>query len=511
MHRYAAIDIGSNSIRMLAAEVQENSSPLTLAEDRQVTRLGTSVFETGYVDEESMKLVLGLLERMTAAYRQFDVLAARVVATAAIRDARNQDEFLEKASEAAGTKVEVISGQEEARLIFHGVQSRWPQTQQRILVIDIGGGSAEVILGEEGRLAAAFSRPLGAVRLASVFLKSDPPTPAELNHMNEFIEEKLGPAVKRIGPGGFDRAIGTSASASAVVCAANRIPRPRRAEADRKRVTVSQLGALYKDLAAKDLAARRKVTGIGPRRAEIILPGVAVMRHVLRKLSIPSLYYSAAGLRDGIIQDLAARGAGRGNARLAPEQRKGVEEFARRFGVDLRHARKVASFVTTLFDSLRGLHRLPPEQGRLLEAAAYLRDVGHVVNDSSHHKHSFYIVSNADLGGFNQPEQQLIAALCRYHRKSMPVTRHAEFQALTPEMRRSILLLTPLLRIADALDRSREQRVESIGCTVAGAQVQLALQERLNSDLEQWAVDRAGQDFQQVYDKTLTMRVEKAA
>ncbi|MCC7154165.1 MAG: Ppx/GppA family phosphatase [Bryobacterales bacterium] len=511
MHRYAAIDIGSNSIRMLAAEMDGNQRPQTLAEDRQVTRLGSSVFETGYVNQESMELVCGVLERMSAAYRKYDVLAARVVATAAVRDARNQDEFLERASQAAGAKVEVISGQEEARLIFHGVQSRWPHRRRRVLVIDIGGGSAEVILGEEGRIAAAFSRPLGAVRLSSVFLKSDPPSPADLNRMKEYIEEKLTPAVRRIGRGALERAIGTSATASAVVCAANRIPRARRAEADRKRVTAPQLKALYEDLSTKDLAARRKITGIGPRRAEIIVPGVAVLLRVLRDLGIPSLYYSAAGLRDGIVIDLAARGAGRVNARLAPEQRKAVEEFARRFGVDLKHARKVASFVTTLFDALLGLHRLPPEQGRLVEAAAYLRDVGHVVNDSSHHKHSFYIVSNADLGGFDQTERQLIAALCRYHRKSMPVARHPEFQTLTAEMRRSVLWLAPLLRIADALDRGREQRVESIECAVSGGQVSLTAREKLDTALEQWAVEIAGQDFQQVYGKALAFRVERAA
>ena len=511
MPRYAAIDIGSNSIRMLAAEIDGNSLPQTLAEDRQVTRLGSSVFASGLIDRESMDFVCAQLERMTAAYRQQDVFASRVVATAAVRDARNQDEFLERASHSAGMKVEVISGQEEARLIFHGVQSRWPHPTERVLIIDIGGGSAEVILGEQGRLSAAFSRPLGAVRLASVFLKADPPSTTELNQMNEFIEEKLAAAVRRIGHGTFHRVIGTAASASAVVCAVNRIPRARRVEADRKRATISQLRALYKDLASKDLAARRKVTGLGPRRAEIILPGVAVLVHILRDLGIPSLYYCAAGLRDGIVYDLAVRGAGRVNARLGLEQRRAVEEFGRRFGVELKHARKVASFATTLFEALSPLHRLPAEQGRLVEAAAYLRDVGHMVNDSAHHKHSFYIVSNADLAGFTEVERKLIAALCRYHRKSMPAPRHPEFQALPPDVRKAVLLLAPLLRIADALDRSREQRVESLSCSASGNQVVLTLRERLDTALEQWAVERVSPDFKQVYERALVLRKETAS
>src|SRR5271157_294042 len=352
MPRYAAIDIGSNSVRMLAAELEAGAPLRVLVEDRQVTRLGESVFRGGQMDEPSMTLTLRTLERMVDLYRPHNVLAARVVATSAVRDARNQAVFLERAGAIAGQQVELISGQEEARLIHLGVEASWPHPQERMLIVDIGGGSAEIIEAEHGRLKRAFSRPLGAVRLQSVFLENDPPSLDDLLRLEEFIAQKLSLAVQKLGALHFDRAIGTAASASAVVCAANAIPRTRRELADRRKVSVAQLRRLYRDLARLDLAARRKVVGLGYRRAEIILPGVAVLLRTLEAFGLRSLSYCAAGVREGIVHDLAGRGVGREQARLNREQRDMLEQFARRFGVDLRHARKVAHFALALFHAL---------------------------------------------------------------------------------------------------------------------------------------------------------------
>lgn len=503
MPRYAAIDIGSNSVRMMAADVDRNGRFEVLAEDRQVTRLGESVFRTGSIDEAAARGVLAVLERMKEAYGRLGVLAVRAVATAAVRDASNADEFLARASEVLGEPVERISGLEEARLIHLGVETRWPHPRQRILILDIGGGSAEVIDAENGLMRAALSRPLGAVRLQAVFLKNDPPLEDELVQMQEFIEEKLHAVRQKIEHAAFDRVIGTSASASAIVCAANRIPRQRREEASRRRVTVAQLRRLYRQLAAMDVEARRRVTGIGPRRAEIIVPGVAVMLKVLELFGARQLYYCPAGVRDGILRDLADREAGAERVRLGPEQRRMVEQYARRFGVDLKHARKVAAFARELFTALTPWHRLPPETGRLLKAAAYLRDTGHAINDMAHHKHSQYIVANADLAGFTDDEQHLVAMLCRYHRKAPPSARHADFTALPSAEQRVVEQLYPLLRIADALDRSRDQRVEAIECALGDGAFMLILKSEKDLGLELWALERTAPLFRQVYGKQL--------
>lgn len=508
--RYAAIDIGSNSVRMEAAEVLPGQAPRILGSDREVTRLGESVFRTGSVSEEAIKTSSAVLARMAALYRKLDVVGVRAVATSAIRDAHNQQEFLARASEAAGTQVEIISGREEARLIHLGVESVWPQRGKRVLMLDIGGGSAEIIAAEDGRLVETFSRPLGAVRLREMFLRDDPPSPASLHQMTEYIEEKLSAAVRRLGAKGWDRAIATSATAAAAASAVARAPRSRREEVDRQRVTIAQARKLYAKLSTAGVAARRKVTGIGPRRAEIIVPGMAVLLRFLTEFRLPSLYYSRAGVRDGIIADLAGRNVGAEVSRLNRDQRAEVEEMCRRYGVSLAHARKVANLAAMLFTALQPAHQLPAATGKLIEAAAYLHDVGHYISNVAHHKHSWYVVANSDMPGFTERERLAVAALCRYHRKALPNSQHNSFETLTADEKRAVNLGIPILRLADNLDRSHEQRVESIECKVRdNGDIALAIAGRGDIDLEQWAAQRASDAFRQIYGRGLTVTRSK--
>jgi len=509
MPRYAAVDIGSNSVRMEAAEVVDGAAPRILASERQVTRLGASVFRSGRVSQEAMEFLCGILANMAAMYRRLDVNGVRAVATSAVRDANNQHEFLARTSAALGTDVEIVSGQEEARLIHLGVQSRWPHPEERFLIIDIGGGSAEIILSENGHMSQAFSKPLGALRLQELFLRTDPPKPEDLHRLEEYIAERAGPAIRRIQDTPIDRVIGTSATASAIVCAANRIPRPRREEADKLRASIAQVRRLFRDICALDASGRQRIVGIGPRRAEIIVPGTAVMLHLLEALNMPALFYSAAGVRDGIIADLAARGVGREAERLTADQREVVEAMAERYAVPLRHARKVARLAGNLFAGLASAHKLPWAYGRLLEASAYLHDVGHYVSDTRHHKHSYYLVANSDMPGFTAAEREFIANLCRYHRKAMPTADHPNLNPLDPESRRAITLLMPLLRLADSLDRSHGQRVKSVDCRVRETDflVTLEVAEGTDIDLELWAVERLGDIFRSVYGKSLAIAV----
>jgi exopolyphosphatase/guanosine-5'-triphosphate,3'-diphosphate pyrophosphatase len=272
------------------------------------------------------------------------------------------------------------------------------------------------------------------------------------------------------------------------------------------RAPVREVRRLYAKLSERDLAARRKMTGIGPKRAEIIIPGVSVFLRVLENLRLPGLYYSAAGVRDGIIADLAARGVGRELSQLSRDQRKEVERMSRRYGVSLEHARQVASLAHVLFTDLQPLHQLPAASGKLLEAAAYLHDAGHYVADSNHHKHSYYLVANSDLPGFTSRERELIANLCRYHRKSMPAAAHSNWQALNADDKQTLLRLIPFLRLADGLDVSNEQRVESLSGRILDGEVLLEVGSTADVSLEQWAAERAGETFKQVYGRSIATR-----
>ncbi len=506
MARYAAIDIGSNSVRMEAAEVLPGQPTRILASDREVTRLGESVFRVGAVSEEALRNTCAVLARMSDLYHRLDVVGVRAVATSAIRDTRNQREFLTRASEAVGAPVEIISGREEARLIHLGVESSWPQTGKRVLVIDIGGGSAEIIAAEDGHLREAYSKPLGAVRLHEAFLKDEPPTSRQLLQMHEYIQEKLWSAVRRLGHAGWDRAIATSATASAVASVVTRVPRSQRDDIDRQRISTAQVRKLYQKLAGLNLAGRKKIPGIGPRRAEIIVPGIAVLLDFLEEFHLNGVYYSRAGVRDGIIADLATRNVGAELSRLTRDQRREVEDMGRRYGVSLERARRVANIASQIFTALQPVHHLPPASGKLLEAAAYLLDVGHYVSSVGHHKHSYYVVSNSDMPGFTERERILIAALCRYHRKALPSPLHGAYQLLSPEEKRILMLLIPLLRLADNLERSHEQRIQSVDCRLNGnGEVVLQVHSNGSIDLEQWAAESAVDAFHQIYNRPVSL------
>jgi exopolyphosphatase/guanosine-5'-triphosphate,3'-diphosphate pyrophosphatase len=509
MSRYAAIDIGSNSIRMLAADVHSSQPMQVLAADRQVVRLGKTVFLEGKLGAAEIESACQVLARMADQYRKLDVMGVRAVGTAALRDASNRDEFLARAAAIIGRPVEVISGLEEARLIHLGVQSVWPHPKHRVLMMDVGGGSAELILSEGGRLVEAFSKPLGALRLTEVFLKSDPPTPRELARMQKYIQERIAGPVARLGTAKVDRMIATSATAAATVCAVNHVRRSRRDRADRLQATGPQLRQLFRDVSSRDSGERARITGIGPKRAEIIVAGVAVLNEVVLGLKLNRLYYSVGGVREGIIADLSHRQVGMEQARLNADERRAVRALGSHYGVSALHVRKVADLAGMLFQGLRPLHRLPLAKGRLLEAAAYLYNIGHFVNESRHHRHSQYLVQNSDLPGFEDRERTVIATLCRYHRKSMPQLAHETFQVLDAEDRNSVVLLTPLLRLAVALDQSQEQRVERVEAAVLENGVELRLFSERDVDIEQWQADQVAPVFREAYGLPLAVKIKR--
>src|SRR5437588_4535898 len=262
---------------MEAAEVAATGTLKVVASDRQVTRLGESVFRTGRISPAAIEFACDVLVSMAQKYKAANAVAVRAVGTSALRDAGNKDEFLRRASDALATHVEVISGLEEARLIFMGVQARWPYPKGRLLVIDVGGGSAEVIVGENGHLSEAYSKKIGAVRMREVFLKSEPPSKLELAQLQEYIEQRLESVIGRLQTKPFDRAVTTSGTAAAIMCAVHHISRSKRDKVDRLRASKVQVRSFYEKISSRDLEGRRKTTGIGPRRAEIIVPGTAVL------------------------------------------------------------------------------------------------------------------------------------------------------------------------------------------------------------------------------------------
>jgi exopolyphosphatase/guanosine-5'-triphosphate,3'-diphosphate pyrophosphatase len=226
----------------------------------------------------------------------------------------------------------------------------------------------------------------------------------------------------------------------------------------------------------------------------------------MQSFGLPRLYYSTAGVRDGIIADLATRRVNQ----LDADQRRLVRAIGRRYGVDPQHARKVAQLAGMLFEAVEPLHRLPPACGRILEAAAHLYNIGHYVNDSGHHKHSLYLVINTDMPGFSDREHQSIANLCRYHRKNIPQERHPDFQKLEAEDQNAVVLLLPLLRLAVAFDQSQEQKVERLETLIQDRTVEIRLISDGDTDIEQWHASQVAGVFRNVYGRQLVIKAKRA-
>jgi exopolyphosphatase / guanosine-5'-triphosphate,3'-diphosphate pyrophosphatase len=310
MSRHAAIDVGSNSIRLLIADVDACGRISPVHTDREVVRLGSGVFRDGRLTATSTGLACCVLERMAAACGQHDVSSLRAVGTAALRDAVDRSEFVLNASSILGSPLEVIGGLEEARLVQRGVAAQWPHEHERVLIVDVGGGSVQMILSDRERFAAGTSLPLGAVRLTERFLPDDPPSPSDVARLRLHVRERIASLAEPLARAAVHRVIATSATAGAIVCAVNGIRRSRRQYADRLPATARQVAELFGTLVDRDVSGRAGVVGVGRRRAEIIVAGVAVLDGLLSGLRLEKLHYSTAGVRDGIVADLHARAMG---------------------------------------------------------------------------------------------------------------------------------------------------------------------------------------------------------
>ncbi|HZD49078.1 MAG TPA: Ppx/GppA phosphatase family protein, partial [Silvibacterium sp.] len=427
-------------------------------EDREVTRLGTSVFESGLVSPDAMAATLRALKRFSRAVQQHGGDKVRAVATAAMRDARNGRAFLAWVKDETGWDVEIISGLEEARLIHRGVVNNEPGTSRRCLLIDVGGGSCEISLSESKRLKETISLPLGAVRLTEEFLKSDPPAKEEIARMKQFVARELRKAQRRVTPNGVQTIIATSGTAAAL-SEATRIS--RRARAQDYVASTRDIRRLADKLKRMKNDARSAIPGIGPRRSEIVVAGAQVYAELLEHFSLPGFRYSDMGLRDGVLAQMLAEQDPRTIAHQQYERDRwqAVLETCRRYGVDPRQGEPVRQHAAQLFLDMRVVHELPAEYQTWLEAAAMLRDIGKFMNYQGHHRHAQYIIANSEIFGFNATQRIITSAVARYIGKSRPEPEGRTMRQVPPEEHEHVRRAVVLLRLAVALNQDRASDV----------------------------------------------------
>jgi exopolyphosphatase/guanosine-5'-triphosphate,3'-diphosphate pyrophosphatase len=540
MPTFAAIDIGSNSCRLKIAKVVAHQLR-TLHEDREVTRLGASVFETGLVSPESMAATLRALKRFQRAVQLHGVDQIRVVATAAMRDARNAAAFQAWVKAETGWNLEIISGLEEGRLIHLGVMDAEPGAAGRVLLVDLGGGSCEITLSERKRIKETVSLPLGAVRLTGEFLAQDPATAEGLARMQKLIGRELRQAHRKLQPERVSLVIATSGTAAALAeaCAdsakaaraAAKLPgkalkKSTKKAADKlagKRTPavtagltlspamagIAATGAVRKlanRIAKMALPEREAVPGIGVRRAEIIVAGAQVYAELLESFGLSGFRYSPLGLRDGILAQMLAGQDTRSTVskEFEHERWESVLATARRFGVDTKQAEPVRAHAVQLYRDLKALHQLPPEYESWLAAAAVLSDTGKFINHQGHHRHTQYIVSSSEIYGYTQLQRTMISAIARYMGKSRPQPGDRALRNIPTDEHKNVQRAVVVLRLAVALNQDRASDVLRVAAKVYPKRVYLELEPgRTGAELELWSLRKEAGYFREVFGREL--------
>jgi exopolyphosphatase / guanosine-5'-triphosphate,3'-diphosphate pyrophosphatase len=465
----AAIDIGTNSVHLVVARMEKNAFEV-IEREREMVRLGSSGGDMKELSRTAMDRGIAVLARFRQVAEIYGA-ALRAVATSAVREAENRAEFIERARDEAGVEVAVISGFEEARLIHLGVLQAVPVFDRRLLLCDIGGGSTELVIGQQGEVLSSRSLKLGAIRLTERFFPGGKRTKDKVDSCRRYVRAAIAPFCREVGRLGWEVAVGSSGTIGAVmdVAVAERTresasakPRSRNNLAVTREELLDAVARLLEPSSAK---ARAKVPGLDPRRADIILGGALILEQVVEVLGIDELTFSDYALREGVLLDAWQRFHGGSLHHLSNLRRRSVEHLMESMDEDPAHSRQVAELALQIFDATGELHELGDDSREVLEAAALLANVGLYISHSGHHKHSYYVIRNSEqLAGFTDHEVELIAQVARYHRKSPPRRRHPEYAALGSNDQRRVSLLAGILRIAVGLDRNHAGRVARLRC-----------------------------------------------
>ncbi|MBE9011539.1 Ppx/GppA family phosphatase [Pseudanabaenaceae cyanobacterium LEGE 13415] len=515
----AAIDVGTNSIHMVIAQIDPQIPAFTIVgREKATVRLGDFCKKTGELSPEAMDRAMVALRRCLEVAKSVNAEHTIAVATSAVREAPNGQAFLQRIEDELGLWVNLISGAEEARRIYLGVLSGMNFNNQPHVIVDIGGGSTELILGDGHEPRTLSSTKVGAVRLTAEQVTTDPISSIEFGGLQAYVRGMLERSIEelqaQLKPGERPRLVGTSGTIETLVALNAReklgaVPVPLNG----CELSLKDLKEWVNRLRRMTLAERLAVPGLSERRAEIILSGALILQEVMMQLKAESIVICERSLREGVIVDwMVSHGLIEDRLRYQGSVReRSVIKTAQKYQVNLEHSQRVAEFALSLFDQTQGkLHSWGEEERMLLWAAAILHNCGHHVGHSSHHKHSYYLIRHAELLGFTEMEIETIANLARYHRKNAPKKRHDTYRNLTSKRHRRVVEeLHPLLRLAVALDRRQIGAIQSIDCqfNLEPKEMRLLIHPENPNDpceLELWSLEVKKDSFEAGYGIKLT-------
>jgi exopolyphosphatase / guanosine-5'-triphosphate,3'-diphosphate pyrophosphatase len=431
-------------------------------------------------------------------------------ATSAIREADNGGDFIADVARRTGIEIRVISGTEEARLIHLAAVYGVHMGGSPAVVIDIGGGSIEVTHGTGSHLSSARSFKLGVIRLTERFVRTDPLAPRDERRLVKHINKEIGSHLDTIAEKRFDRVIGTSGTILSLGALALSEEGAVGDEALRnRRVSSRAIHRLRKRLTGSDLEARLHLDGLDPRRADIAVAGSVLLDSVLRRLGPEDITLCDLALREGLVLDYIHRNTAtiRKIERYPDVRRRSVVELGERCGYAAAHARHVSQLALSLFDQTRAVHKLADREREWLEYAALLHDAGVHISYERHHRHSYYLIKNGELRGFDPQEIEIIALLARYHRQAAPKKAHDGYGGLKGGVRKTVRTLAAMLRLAEGLDRSHAQVVTAVDVVPRGNAYLIRLRASGDAELELWAAHRHGAELERVLHRPLRFEV----
>ena len=466
--RLAAIDIGTNSIRSIVVEVDQQGRYTILDDEKATVRLGENLAASGAISAAAFARAVDAISRIRKLIEGFKVSEVEAVATSAVRSASNGAELVAVLTRELGREIRVISGDEEADLVARSVRHNFDMSGKRYMIMDIGGGSVELMSAVANHVESSFSLELGAVRMTDRFIKSDPVHLSEISKLKSFVHSEL----KKIFPDERPTVQTFIGSGGTVTTLANMVMSMRRQTYSTSHgfeVLRSEIVHLLAMLVRKDVKSLRNIPGLNPDRADIIVAGLVVIDELMKFCGANMLLVNERGIREGLIINCMRR------LKLVPDSatprnwKESLLEFARSCHFDEPHSRHVAKVSMSIFDALAKEFGLKKNDRRLLEAAALLHDIGYFISYNSHHKHSHHLIRHAELFGFSPREREMMALIARYHRKSMPKKKHPEYDALEPKDQQIVSRLGGILRLSDGLDRRRSGLVEVVGLKRSGS------------------------------------------
>lgn len=494
----AAIDVGSNSIHMIIVEPRGDGYRV-IDKEKEMVQLARGSLGGEPLTPEAIFRGVAALEKMAEIARRWEASDIVAVATSAVREAPNGVEFIARAEAASGIRIEIISGEQEADLIYRAIRAAVDFKGGTALCVDIGGGSIELVVGTEAEVYFAHSDPLGAIRLAERFFRHDPPTADEMEDCRRHVRKTLRKTLYTIAMVGFDFVIGSSGTINALAELAGKQTEDAVASGLRW-LERDELAALIERLASMGAARRVETLGVDPKRAESILSGALALHEILLAVDRRRMRACTAALREGIVETWLEQNA-TPRERAGSVRQSAIHELAERSEVDRVHAAHVAKLALRVFDQTRGIHKLGDDARELLETAALLHEVGMHVSFKAHHRHTYYLIRHAGLRGFTHGEVLVVANVARYYRKAPPDAADENIQELTPDQRKTVQRLAAILRIAAALDRSRRQAIRDVGVDITPKVVRFHIRPRLDPDVELDSARKRARYFAELFER----------